>query len=179
MVAADKGKTLTCTVVAHNTSGNSAAVTSAAFKIPAAVLPLVCSGRAIEILELGAKGKQVHIFGLTLARLASQMVMLTSLPGNKAAGTAKVAADGTFTADVKKPSGKGRVRYKATVALAQQQPALAPRASSCTTRKAGTGSTFRVTGGKLRSGSEGHDQPPAHLRERTSTRPGSCPRAAS
>jgi len=76
-------------------------------------LPLRCSGREITILDLRVSGKRVTLRGLALTRHAGQTVTITV--GAKRLGTATVGTDGAFSATVKLPAGKGRVRFAASV----------------------------------------------------------------
>jgi len=80
---------------------------------PAEPLALSCSGRQLTILELGVAGSKVHLLGLARTALAGSKV--TIVANGKKAGTAKVAADGGFSATLPKPKGNGRVRYTASV----------------------------------------------------------------
>jgi hypothetical protein len=80
---------------------------------PAVPLALLCSGRQLTIVELGVNGRKVKLRGLARATLVGRTATI-SANGNRA-GSATVAADGSFSASLPLPRGKGRVRYTATV----------------------------------------------------------------
>ena len=116
-----------------------------------AVSPLLCAGRAIDILELTPRGTKVRVYGITLARYGGQTVKLTSFPGTKAAGVARVQADGTFVATVKKPPARGFASAFATIDGRNSTSVALTRRFAATT--SGNRVTLRVRGA-IPSGSQ-------------------------
>jgi len=86
-------------------------------------LPLQCSGRAIELINVVRAGKKVHLSGLALAKYAGAKVTITisDVPKKYAKGlggsTVVTAAD-TFEVNLPAPTGRlaPLTRYTATVA---------------------------------------------------------------
>jgi Bacterial Ig-like domain (group 3) len=75
---------------------------------------LSCTGREITILDIRVVSGRATVRGLTLASHGGQKGTVRT--GTKKLGTAKVAADGSFTATFKLPKTKHRTRLTAEVA---------------------------------------------------------------
>jgi hypothetical protein len=81
-------------------------------------LPLQCSGRSIVLLDVHIAGSHVVLGGLALPKYAGQKVSFTTSSKEAKGGTTTVQSDGTFTAILAAPKGRGAglVRYTAAVA---------------------------------------------------------------
>jgi hypothetical protein len=118
---------------------------------PATPLPLRCSGRSVQIVELGrVESGKVLVSGVTLPRFAGQPVTITAVPGGRA-GTARVQPDGTFRALVAAPkrSTAATVRYRASIDKRRSSTLQLARRFVITTAlpsTRGTRLTARVTG---------------------------------
>ena len=149
--AADVGATLTCTVIARNVAVAAGSATSGGAAIRYPALPLTCTGRQIQVLELSVTRTKLTVFGITQDRYANQEISYLLSPGSKRLGTSKVRADGTFGASFKKPKKPKKPKSVRAVVAGQKSPALAlSRRFGVTTK--GAKATFKVSG-KVRKGS--------------------------
>jgi hypothetical protein len=106
----------------NNYAGSASAARSVVVVAPAATPPtptpnppvLRCSGRQLTILDIRLVSGRATVRGLALVSHRGERVTLRT--GTKRLGTARVRADGSFTATVRLPSTKGRQRVTAEVA---------------------------------------------------------------